>query len=362
MTIVLAGWARGRDRGTNATWRMAAAKHIICVGHAALDRIYRIAAFPPHPTKVRALEHIEVGGGMAANAAVAVARLGGRAELWSRVGDDAAAQTIRAGLRAEHVDVRYVQAFEGARSSTSAIIVDDNGERLIVGQRDAGMPSGTSWLPLEPSNRWTYTSNGQRTIRLPQAPEQVTPTSGKHITEVTRQIGGTAGGDGAFEMVHGSEKRDASGAVESEAEKWFVSKMGSRLMLVGGDRDAAPIEIRRPVTLFPGEPRPGFKYDGGRLVSKGIDLDVQGEVVGYEDVKTPAGSFRRCLVLRVTAKVAGAAEPGSGDARGDPDRLVEIARLDQEVAPQLLLRLHPGAVGGRYPAVAHPDRRGGIRR
>ncbi len=128
---------------------MAATKHIICVGHAALDRIYRIEAFPPHPTKVRALEHIEVGGGMAANAAVAIARLGGKAELWSRVGDDAAAQAIRAGLRAEHVDVRYVQAFEGTRSSTSAIIVDDKGERLIVGQRDAGMPSGTSWLPLE---------------------------------------------------------------------------------------------------------------------------------------------------------------------------------------------------------------------
>jgi sulfofructose kinase len=128
---------------------MAAGKRIICVGHAALDRIYRIEAFPPQPTKVRAIEHIEAGGGMAANAAVAIARLGGAAELWSRVGDDNAGHTIRNGLRAERVDVRYVQAFEGARSSTSAIIVDDKGERLIVGQRDAGMPSGTSWLPLE---------------------------------------------------------------------------------------------------------------------------------------------------------------------------------------------------------------------
>jgi sulfofructose kinase len=128
---------------------MASAKRIICVGHAALDRIYRIEAFPPEPTKVRALEHVESGGGMAANAAVAIARLGGRAELWSRTGEDAAGNAIRAGLKAERVDVRYVQSFEGARSSTSAIIVDGKGERLIVGQRDAGMPSGTSWLPLE---------------------------------------------------------------------------------------------------------------------------------------------------------------------------------------------------------------------
>lgn len=128
---------------------MSGPKRIICVGHAALDRIYRIEAFPPQPTKVRALEHVEAGGGMAANAAVAIARLGGKAELWSRVGDDGAGATIRAGLKAEQVDVRYVQSFEGARSSTSAIIVDDRGERLIVGQRDAGMPSDTSWLPLE---------------------------------------------------------------------------------------------------------------------------------------------------------------------------------------------------------------------
>jgi sulfofructose kinase len=128
---------------------MAPAKHIICVGHAALDRVYRIEAFPPYPTKVRALEHVESGGGMAANAAVAIVRLGGRAELWSRVGDDAAGSMIRGGLKAEHVDVRYVQSFEGARSSTSAIIVDDKGERLVVGQRDTGMPSDTSWLPLE---------------------------------------------------------------------------------------------------------------------------------------------------------------------------------------------------------------------
>jgi sulfofructose kinase len=128
---------------------MASGRRIICVGHAALDRIYRIEAFPPEPTKVRALEHVEAGGGMAANAAAAIAKLGGRAELWSRTGDDAAGSAIRAGLRSDKVDVRYVQAFEGARSSTSAIIVDGRGERLIVGQRDAGMPSGTSWLPLE---------------------------------------------------------------------------------------------------------------------------------------------------------------------------------------------------------------------
>ncbi|MGH6816180.1 MAG: PfkB family carbohydrate kinase [Hyphomicrobiaceae bacterium] len=122
---------------------------VICVGHAALDRTYRIDTFPRHPTKVRALEHVEAGGGMAANAAAAIARLGGKVELWSRIGDDDAGTKIRTGLKAARVDVRYVQAFDDARSSTSAVIVDRKGERLIVGIRDAAMPSSTVWLPLE---------------------------------------------------------------------------------------------------------------------------------------------------------------------------------------------------------------------
>ena len=124
-------------------------KRVVCVGHAAIDRIYRIDEFPTRPTKIRALEHLESGGGMAANAAAAIARLGGEAELWSRVGEDDNGVKIRRSLAAAGVDTRYVQPFEDNRSSTSVILVDGKGDRLIVGSRDVDMPSGTHWLPLE---------------------------------------------------------------------------------------------------------------------------------------------------------------------------------------------------------------------
>ena len=127
-------------------------KRVICVGHAAIDRIYRIDRFPERPTKIRALEHLEAGGGMAANAAAAIARLGGQAELWSRIGDDDNGVKIRRSLSAAGIDTRYVQAFEENRSSTSVILVDGTGERMIVGSRDVDMPSGTAWLPLERIN------------------------------------------------------------------------------------------------------------------------------------------------------------------------------------------------------------------
>ena len=124
-------------------------KPIVCVGHAALDYVYRIEAFPPEPTKVRSLEHLESGGGMAANAAAAIARLGGRVELWSRTGGDSAGERIHKFLAADGVDITYVRTFEHARSSTSAVIVDNKGERLIIGERDHAMPMDTSWLPFE---------------------------------------------------------------------------------------------------------------------------------------------------------------------------------------------------------------------
>lgn len=127
-------------------------KRIICVGHAAIDRIYRIDKFPDRPTKIRALEHIETGGGMAANAAAAIGRLGGQVELWSRIGEDDNGVKIRRLLASAGVDTRYVQSFEENRSSTSVILVDGDGERMIVGSRDVNMPSSTSWLPLERVN------------------------------------------------------------------------------------------------------------------------------------------------------------------------------------------------------------------
>ena len=124
-------------------------KPIIVVGHAALDRVYRIAEFPARPTKVRALEHIECGGGMAANAAVAIARLGSAVELWSRTGEDEAGARIRTLLATEGVDVTFVMRHRGARSSTSAILVDSRGERLVVSERDHAMPMDAAWLPVQ---------------------------------------------------------------------------------------------------------------------------------------------------------------------------------------------------------------------
>jgi sulfofructose kinase len=124
-------------------------KRIIAVGHAALDHVWRIESYPPRPTKIRAIEHVEGGGGMAANAAAAIGRLGGTVELWSRVGDDEAGKKVRTFLEADKVNTTYVRSFKDEPTSCSAVLVDAKGERLAVGTRDLHLPTDSAWLPLD---------------------------------------------------------------------------------------------------------------------------------------------------------------------------------------------------------------------
>ncbi|WP_045835163.1 PfkB family carbohydrate kinase [Hyphomicrobium sp. 99] len=123
-------------------------KHIIAVGHAALDYVYRIGTFPSSPTKIRALEHVASGGGMAANAAAAIARLGGDVALWARIGDDPSGGIILQQLKAVGVGTAHVRAYAGVSSATAAVIVDRNGERLVISEDDHEFPLPADWLPI----------------------------------------------------------------------------------------------------------------------------------------------------------------------------------------------------------------------
>ena len=120
---------------------------VLCVGHAVQDFVFTVPVLPDRGEKYRATRLESVGGGPAATAAVAIARLGGEAVLAARVGDDAAAEMIVAELRAHGVRCEYVRRCGGCASSVSAVIVDARGERMIVNHLDPAIPSDPAWLP-----------------------------------------------------------------------------------------------------------------------------------------------------------------------------------------------------------------------
>ena len=67
---------------------------ILVAGVAVIDFVFEVDTMPDRPQKYRARDAYITGGGNAANAAVAISRLGGRSMLAARLGDDAIADLI----------------------------------------------------------------------------------------------------------------------------------------------------------------------------------------------------------------------------------------------------------------------------
>jgi sulfofructose kinase len=124
------------------------APRLLVLGHAAHDFVYRVPRIPPRPVKVLATGFSECGGGMAANAAVAIARLGGKAAYWGRVADDALGARILSDLAEAGIDVSDARRIPGCRSPVSSILVDENGDRLICSFADPALDQDAGWLPL----------------------------------------------------------------------------------------------------------------------------------------------------------------------------------------------------------------------
>jgi sulfofructose kinase len=114
---------------------------VLCAGIAVQDIVMRVESFPAPGAKIPASDFIITGGGCSANAAVTVARLGGRAAFAGPLGDeeDAASNRILADLAAEGVDCDGVVRVAGGQASVSLILLDAGGEKALATRRGAGL-------------------------------------------------------------------------------------------------------------------------------------------------------------------------------------------------------------------------------
>jgi sulfofructose kinase len=130
---------------TMATKTMA--PRILCTGIIVLDEVFRVEEFPKPDGKVQAKGFFVVNGGCAANAAVAIARLGGRASLAGPLGGPAGADDngdrVLAALKRENVDCTFCQRVDGLSTALSAIFMDARGDRTIVTYRDERIATTT---------------------------------------------------------------------------------------------------------------------------------------------------------------------------------------------------------------------------
>ncbi|MFM7250684.1 MAG: PfkB family carbohydrate kinase [Planctomycetaceae bacterium] len=124
-------------------------RRLIAVGGICTTTLYRVDAVPPVPGKALARDCAEVVDGMAVSAACAFVRLGGVAEAWGRVGDDARGAAMRAALADAGLGIDGVRAVPGGRSSVAVAVIDARGDRLVVPYHDTSLDPSPAWLALE---------------------------------------------------------------------------------------------------------------------------------------------------------------------------------------------------------------------
>ena len=137
-----------------------------------------------------AKDYFEIGGGPAATAAVAVARLGLPVEFVGRVGSDDVAQAIIREFDSYGVGHSFTREVPDASSSFSAILVDDEGERMIINYQDETLSTDPTWMQTVDfakfqtilcDVRWhdgsrICSGNGEKSVKIPSVLDaDVTP-------------------------------------------------------------------------------------------------------------------------------------------------------------------------------------------
>ncbi|EGA70580.1 aminoimidazole riboside kinase [Vibrio sinaloensis DSM 21326] len=90
--------------------------------------------------------YLKCPGGAPANVAVAIARLGGQAAFFGRVGQDPLGRFMKQTLTAERVDTEFMRLDDKQRTSTVIVDLDDSGERSFTFMVK---PSADQFLQLE---------------------------------------------------------------------------------------------------------------------------------------------------------------------------------------------------------------------
>lgn len=118
---------------------------VLCVGHASHDLIMTVPHHPAADEKMVATALLGCGGGPAANAAVAVARLGLRAGWAGYLSRDIYGEAHWAEFRAEGVDTRWIVRGD-APTPLSVVLVKPDGERALINYKGNLSPVPASAL------------------------------------------------------------------------------------------------------------------------------------------------------------------------------------------------------------------------
>ena len=106
---------------------------IVGIGVCTVDHLVTVPRLPYRNENMAAISYDRQPGGLACIALMAAARLGARAKIIARIGDDEAGGTIRSVLQEEGLDTSMLLEVPGSESHISVILVHEaSGDRSII--------------------------------------------------------------------------------------------------------------------------------------------------------------------------------------------------------------------------------------
>ncbi len=112
---------------------------VVGMGLNAVDWIVNLPHFPRRNSKVRIEECRRLPGGQVATAMTLCGRYGLKARYIGRIGDDEIGRFSLSSLQPEPLDIDLMEVVEGASSQYAIILVDPQGHRTILWDRDPAL-------------------------------------------------------------------------------------------------------------------------------------------------------------------------------------------------------------------------------
>ncbi|NVI91801.1 ribokinase [Actinomadura sp. BRA 177] len=111
---------------------MSESWEVVVVGSVNADLVIGVERRPAPGETVLGSDMVVHPGGKGANQAVAAARLGGRAGIVGRIGDDGHGELLRGALAADGVDLAHLAVTPGVPTGVALITVGSDGDNSII--------------------------------------------------------------------------------------------------------------------------------------------------------------------------------------------------------------------------------------
>ncbi|PSP36951.1 sugar kinase, partial [Halobacteriales archaeon QH_2_66_30] len=122
---------------------------VVCAGHVNWDVTLRVDRLPAPDGEAVIGGQAESGGGSAANTAAVLAGLDCDPLLLGSVGDDRYAERTRRELTEAGVDCSHVQTAAGEATTIKYLVVDEDGEVMVLANDGANEAFTADDLPRE---------------------------------------------------------------------------------------------------------------------------------------------------------------------------------------------------------------------